>query len=33
MKAIYYTDIDERIVRDRPDGEMLYQDYYKDYYS
>jgi hypothetical protein len=32
MKAIYYTESDEKIMMDKPDGTMLYQDFWKDYY-
>lgn len=32
MKAVYYTNSDEKVVRDKPDGELLYQDYFKDHF-
>lgn len=32
MKPIYYTTIKEKIIRDRPEGEMLCQDYLKVFY-
>jgi hypothetical protein len=32
MKAIYYTESDEKIIMDKSDGTMLYQDFWKDYY-
>lgn len=32
MKGIIYIESGEQILRDKPEGELLWQDYYKDYY-